>query len=472
MKELKNILGVAISNITTILSGIFVGFLIPKVLSVEGYGLYKTFTLYVGYLGIFSLGIVDGIYLKYGAKDYSELNRPLFRAYFRWFLIIHFIFAILAMGSAYAFVNNSNMQFILVFLGLNMIAVNVTGYFQHISQITQRFKEYSIRKILQSVLNIIAVAVLFIAYLNGADIQYRLYVILIVAINYALMFWYIITYKELAWGVTCKDFSVKKDLSPLIIKGFPLMFANLCSTLLLNIDRQFVNVLFETEQYAIYAFAYNMLSLVTVATSAVSTVLYPMLKRKDNEKSLEMYPQLTAAVLIMVYCIIIAYFPLYLIINWFLPKYSDSLEIFRIILPGIAISSVVTVIMHNYYKVMDKVLSYFQKSIIVLLVSAAANFIAYKIVGTMESISIASIITMIMWYVYVESYLFPFAKKDSWKNRFYAISMMVSFYISSALNSTLFGLLLYALLFVIVSFAFYRELLFSWRKAIFNKDTR
>lgn len=73
------------------------------------------------------------------------------------------------------------------------------------------------------------------------------------------------------------------EIVHLIQIGFPLLFANLCSTLILTLDRQFVNVLFDNATYAVYAFAYNMLSLVTVATSAISTVLYPTLKRVDLE---------------------------------------------------------------------------------------------------------------------------------------------------------------------------------------------
>ncbi len=47
----KNIFGVAVSNVISIVGGIIVGLLLPKVLPVEDYGWYKTFTLYTAYLG-------------------------------------------------------------------------------------------------------------------------------------------------------------------------------------------------------------------------------------------------------------------------------------------------------------------------------------------------------------------------------------------------------------------------------------
>ena len=60
-KNFKDILMVTISNFTTILAGVVTGFIIPKILNVEDYGLYKTFTLYSSYIGLLSLGIVYGI---------------------------------------------------------------------------------------------------------------------------------------------------------------------------------------------------------------------------------------------------------------------------------------------------------------------------------------------------------------------------------------------------------------------------
>ena len=75
----KNILIVTISNIIRLVAGMAIGLVIPKFLSIEDYGYYKTYTLYMTYIGLFSLGLIDGIYLKYGGMDYNELDRNKFR---------------------------------------------------------------------------------------------------------------------------------------------------------------------------------------------------------------------------------------------------------------------------------------------------------------------------------------------------------------------------------------------------------
>ena len=130
----KSIIEVTLSNITTILAGIVVGMLLPKIISVTDYGWYKTFTLYTTYIGFFSLGIIDGIVLKHGGDDFEQLDRPLFRSYFKWYLCIHLLFAAILVVTAFI-LHDSDYSFICVMLALYLIAANFSGYFQQISHL-------------------------------------------------------------------------------------------------------------------------------------------------------------------------------------------------------------------------------------------------------------------------------------------------------------------------------------------------
>ena len=76
-----NIMKVTTSNIIKLFAGVVVGFILPKIIGVSDYGYHKTFTLYATYVSLLSFGIVDGIYLKYGGKNYDQLNREQFRLY-------------------------------------------------------------------------------------------------------------------------------------------------------------------------------------------------------------------------------------------------------------------------------------------------------------------------------------------------------------------------------------------------------
>ena len=453
-KTITSILSVTLSNLLTLVSGIFVGLLLPKIITVGDYGLYKTFTLYLTYAGFFSLGIIDGIVLDYGGYNLDQLDRPSFRSYFKWYAIIHsFFFGIIIVISL--FFDNADYKFICIMLAVSMVANNFTGYFQQISQFTERFGEYSIRKIIQSGINIVAILALYMIKQNGGNIDYKLYVIVFALTNVVLMCWYLITYRDIWVGKAAPIRATGIQIKHLMLIGFPLLFANLCSTLILTLDRQFVNVLFDNDTYAIYAFAYNLLSLVTVATSAVSTVLYPLLKRTSEDVLKENYQLISRLVLITIFLAISAYFPLCILIDSFLPKYHDSLQIFRIIFPGLAISTSVTVVMHNYYKTLGKNLIYFKKSIVVLLISAFANIVAYYGFHTTQAISIASIVTMVIWYCTSEQYFVKAYSIKRARTLSYLLTMMCLFYIVSLLGNPILGFIIYLAIWIIVSMLFF-----------------
>ena len=467
MKILKDIFKVALSNITTILSGVVVGFLVPKILSVEGYGLYKTFTLYASYLGLFTLGMVDGIVLKYGAKNYNELDRSQFRAYFKWCMLLQGFFTLSAVVASV--IIGGDYGFILMLLGLNLLATNFLGYFQQISQITQRFNEYSIRKVLLSVFSIVFVIVLFLLYKNGYAISFRLYGGGVVSFNFILLMWYFFTYRDICFGKGLPLLGSFRRVLGLMAEGLPLMFANLSSILVLSLDRQFVNVLFTTTEYAIYAFAYSMMSLVAVATSAISMVLYPFLKRMDVGQFKDAYNKFLILITVFVFGMASCFYPLRIIVEWILPKYIDSLQIFKIIIPGVAISSAIHVIMHNYYKTLGQNKKYFNINLIVLLISVVTNLLAYELFGTMESISIASVITILIWYILADRILKNKCKSNIIKNLSYILTMIFVFYRIAPLQNAYLGFVAYLTVFFIISMIFYRSEIQYMKKIFLTK---
>lgn len=456
-KSIGNVIRVMLGNFTTIVSGVVVGFLLPKALSLSDYGFYKTFTLYITYMGLFSLGIIDGIVLKYGSNDYEELNKPRFRAYYKYFTAVMAVVAAIIIIFALAF-TEGDTQFILIMVGIDMVAGNMTNYFRQISQITQRFHEYSKRTIIQSIAKIIITLIVTVLCYAGYEVSYRLFLSLIVLMDVLLTIWYVSTYRELVIGASDPLAETRPHIANLIKIGFPLLFANLTIQIIMTLDRQFVSVLFTKEEYAIYAFAYNMLSLVTVAISAISTVLYPTLKRTNTQNLKERYGSLISIILMLVFGTLAAFFPLCWILEWFLPKYIPSIEIFRIIFPGLAISSAISIIMHNYYKVMNNSFSFFKKSVIILVISAIANFISYYFFKTMAAISISSIWAMLIWYLYAEHYFVKNYGYKRYKNLSYLCLVMIVFYGITGINHGIIGLISYLIVYVVISLLFFKEI--------------
>lgn len=459
----KNIAVVALSNIFTLLSGVLVGFVIPKIMGVTDYAYYKIFTLYLSYVGLFHFGFCDGIYLLYGGKSYESYDKNKFRRYTRFLLYFQMIITLIVTIIGVILINNE-YGFTIIFLGVSLLAQNITAYYQIISQISGRFKELSRRNIIKALLTCISVVVLFIlCKFSILDyLHYKIFVAISTLISIFMAIWYIFTYREITFG-KANSFSKEKDNIHLFFKvGIVLLVANLVSNLILSIDRQFVSILFEKEEYGVYAFAYNMLGLVTTVIGAISTVLYPTLKRYNEDRLKSNYKRLIAIISILVSICMSCYYPLKFIIEYWLIDYCNSLPIFRVILPGLLLSSCISMIIFNYFKSISKYKLFFIVSIFVLIMSIILNIIAYYIFQTTISISIASVIVTLIWFLITDIYLCHRFKLLNIRNYIYISLIIVGFYIITFLISNPFvGFGVYILFDLLISLIFHFKLIFN-----------
>lgn len=442
-------------------SGVLVGLLLPKIIGVTDYGYYKTYTLYIHYVGLLHFGISDGIYLIFGGKDYEQLNRDKFRFYSKFFIILEAVISVILFMVSLLFLSGEN-RFIFSCVAAYLFANNVAGYYQMISQITGRFQELSRRNVIQSAMvSISVIGLYFLQHCLQQKITYKPYTMIYTILIVLLAIWYMWTYREITFGKETEWKKSWREIITFIKSGFPLTIANLCATFILALDRQFVNILFDTDTYAIYAFAYNMLALVTTAVSAISTVLYPKLKRTDTYTLQKNYSKLVGSIACLVSIMLSVYFPLCGFVKCVLPEYTDSLLIFRVIFPGLLISSVIQIVMHNYYKALGLNHVFFLNSVMVLLISAVANYAAYKIWGTTLSISTASIIVMIFWYIKGDFY---FAKKYGirWKeNALYILTIMLIFYLVTAISNVVVGCMAYLFVCGAITAVFLKKNIFA-----------
>lgn len=252
-KFLINILKVSFSNVLSLLSGVLVGFAVPKMLGLVGYANFKIYTLYLTYIALLSLGLGDGLYLRFSGMDRDELDINQIRYYLHKYYKQLFIFAFAALVLTILFAPN-DYKFIFIALSLTIISSQIIAVHQNISIITSRFNEYSIRVIAKAILTILLVSILIIQYKHfGEEIYYQEYIIGVVIIDYILAVWYIYTYREFSFGITNYSATQNNRYSDLLLLGFPLLVSNMAGSIFLNLDRQFVSILFIKEDYAIYA---------------------------------------------------------------------------------------------------------------------------------------------------------------------------------------------------------------------------
>ena len=87
----KDLASVFSSNVINLIVIIITGFLVPAFLSLDQYAYLKTFTLYIGYVGVLHFGFIDGLYIKYGGKRENDLDKSILKGENYFLLIFHYI---------------------------------------------------------------------------------------------------------------------------------------------------------------------------------------------------------------------------------------------------------------------------------------------------------------------------------------------------------------------------------------------
>ena len=454
---LGNVLIVLLSNVFSVVSGVLIGFIVPKMMGVTEYGYYKTFTLYSSYVCVLHFGFIDGIYLKFAGKKFEELDKERFRTYTRFLFLIESIITLLVAFSSLFFIG-TNLFLIILFVSLNILATNIVTYYEFITQITMRFKRTTIRNVIRCSFNILSVAVMFLLYRYCNVVIYNYtYAIITLSINYILAIWYIITYWTITFGKSTKMLDEKGEIISFFKIGIPLLLSNLVAQLVFIVDQQFVNIAFDVDTYSVYAFAYSMIGLITIATNAVSVVLYPTLKTISEDSITRNYSRINAWLLMFVALCLISYYPLVIIVTNYLQKYIGSLPTFLIILPGVMISSSISVIKYNCYKTFGKINNYFIKSVTILIIAIIADLIVFFIFKDTKSISIVSIFVLLAWYIIIELY-FIRAYKVKWiKNLLYLVLIIIGFYGISFVPNIFLAMSIYFVFYLMVTFTLYFE---------------
>lgn len=399
-KKIKDLAYTFSANFLNFLMGFITGFIIPKFLGIDDYAYLKIFTFYVTYVGVAHLGLLDGIYIKYGSYNYDDLPRDKFRAYTRTLIIFQILEAIVLGGIMFIVVKDTNRAIISFMVIINMIILNITNLFTFIHQFTKRFKLFSINMILNKLLYVIGCVCLIYFNMFG----YINFVIIQTVINALILCIYIYNNKELVFGKAQSLIENFKEFNELIKIGFFVMIGNFMTIIVLGIDRLFVDTLFSLEDFAMYSFAYTLISLFFILLNSLTMVLYPYLTRAKEETYKEIYETIRISITLVMSITLCGYFVIKYIVSTYIPEYTSSFDILIFLVPTVIYSGHITILVTNYYKVLKKTKEYTLNNVVALIISVATNIIAYLMYKDVKAIAVATLISFSLWVIYSDLY--------------------------------------------------------------------
>lgn len=435
-------------QLVILLFGLFQTLIIPKYLSEADYGYWQLFLLYTTYVGILHLGYIDGILMRWAGKEFDEIKEEIPIAFkfliLQQFVVVGILIVILIT------INFPNIKIGLAVLA-NAIIVNLLTFFIFTYQAVKRFKLITIININKGALFLISVLVILI----GGKLGYiDLFISTLVAGLISLIIISVHLHKFL--------FSPKKLSISLLhygkqnIKiGFFVLLGNFIALLMISIDRVVVSNFFKINQFAYYAFALSMCSVIIIFINSVSFVFFPYLLSSSLELRTQAYHLLKPSIIILWAGALIIYFPFTVWVDFYLPRYTESLPLMATLLCTISFSSQIFILHANFFKAYLKQQLYFILAGISLVCAMVLYLIAAIFFCTLLSIAFTAVISFLLWYLLNEvclSHIIPIEARGIIKWVFmvgmYSSAFML---ISMLVKGWFFGMIFYFAFFLLVT---------------------
>lgn len=433
----KGITYVFIANIINLIISLFTGFVLPKLLSVDTYASIKLFQLYITYITVLHLGFSDGMYLRIGGKDIEKIDKKEMLSEFKTFKIFQVVVTFIAIIISLILKNQ-----ILLFCSLVILPINIGDYLRQVYQATGLFKKYSIFTNINTLL--VFLVNIFLLFVIKTD-DYAKYIVGYIIVY--IIYWITIEVE------TKKIFGrnqVKADIKYLInnVKsGFVLLIGNFCNIIFTGIDRLFVQYLLGTIQFAFYSFAVSIESLMSVFITPISTVMYNYL---CNNKEKQEVVRIKNIIVLFSAIIIAVVFPAKFIIQTWIQKYNDALNVLFILFAAQYITIMVRCIHINTYKVNKQQNRYFIIMMLIVVLSIILNIILYAIFKSIEGIAIATLITSIVWFIIGEIDFREY--RLDLKKYIYIFIILILFLICGQIPNSIVGCIVYIIITSIASF--------------------
>lgn len=444
MKLLKNIFGVAMSNVANFGTSFIIGFILPAILSVAAYGSYRQYVLYISFTYLFNLGFNDGIYIKYGGKDANKLDKDTVASEHTFVHVFQILMFVLMVGFGIW-----QQDIIIIFFSFATLFNTLLTYHQNLLQSTGQFPQYTRGNILKSAFNII---LLLIAVFLIKSENYMLYILINV-----ISFGFLYAFYEFNF---IKRYGLKFVWQPkgninLFKVGFFILIANMSLTFVGNIGNWVVNWQFSIEEFAQYSFQNSLLNVILLIVNAVGMVFYNVISRTSNESIMQYIKTMS---IILGIGSGLGFFAFKLVIQVFLPAYEPAIGLLAITFISIPYIMLSRILIANLYKSHRTEIKYFKDSLMYAVLSFAFVVATYFILPSMTTIAFATIFCYIAWFLYTSQKEFSFLK-NSLKEFVLLASHFIVFYISANVLGIFTGFLVYLVYLLILAFWLKDELM-------------
>jgi len=453
----RNVIIYSAGQVLLFVIGAIQGLIVPKFLSIVDYGYFQMFALYSSYAGLLHLGFTDGALVRWASGGKEIISRELKPAFI--FYSMQLMAVILPLVIICSFILHAQNQFIALSVLAYAFVYDFGFLFIFAAQAVRNFKLIALVNIIRSV--IVFAAIIFI--LATGHNFYNLVILALICGQLIFSIIMVLQYRKyLMTKVSEISINSMWQQAKLNFRiGIFILLGNLIIVLYTTFDRLIINTFFSVEQFAIYSFAMSIVLIAYIFVSAVSQVFFPYLARVGTELRVKAYQLGKPSIIIIWCCILAAYYPAVWLINLYLPQYTESIAILKILLCTVVFGGLIQILHVNYYMSFQRQKKYFLFALASLAVLAILIVLTLVLNRTLQNVALATLVGFGVWYFVNEIYLnnmLGFGYKPMLKDLFLIVIILIIFTGSSLVSASIIvQLLVYLVVVAAVVFVFLRK---------------
>lgn len=391
MKRLLKSVSIAmLAQIVSLCLSVFMSFYVSKYMSIKSYGYYQLFLFYSTYVGILQFGTSEGIYLLNGGKEYKDIDKEKMLLLFRNVFFIMISFSIIILPLIHCFVNDDNKKFVCSIILIYAIVYFCVTYFGYILQAVKRITYYSSSIIAGKIFTLAA----FLILVANEIFEYQIYCV--IYLGGYLLSSIIIMYN-------CRDILFTKvknafvifENKEVIIAGCSLLFANLVSSFIVGINRVYIEENFGIEIFGKVSMALSLANFMILFAIQMGLVFFPNIVNLSQESKIRVYKLLEKVLKALALLIFIAYIPLQMILDMWIPQYMESIRWMLLLVPYAFYEIKNQIIYITYIKVLREEKYMLKTNILAMLMCVVVNFFMVFYLKNLEIVFVVLNISVI-----------------------------------------------------------------------------
>ena len=405
----RDLLTLVLGSILAAVFSVVMVFVIPRITTVEEFGYWRLFILYIGYAGFFHLGLGEGALLVWAGKPLSTFSETL-RPSIKFLIFLHLAFLAIACVIAKVALA-SNAKFVAVAVVAFALVQNISVLLQCALQASRQFAPVAVATAAPTGLFLLFVGL----YVLKHSPNYR-----VLVICYFVGWLIVLAFLWAEVRPTNTSRSAWSLGKQYIAIGWPITLANTAFGLLQSSDRFVLSSAVPIKEFAQYSLAASTMMVPVTLIAAMARVFLPNLAAIGRER----HPEIYAAVVRLIVLVWSVSLPYYFIVDWFvhhfLQAYIPVLPVARTLLLGIVFLAFIQILHSSVFNLYGKQRHFLVYSILAVAVSLGFATMAIHLFHSLLLVATMQVVAIGLWW-FLNAWRLRSLTGESWRDFFHVV---------------------------------------------------